>query len=133
MKGFTNNIHGRPKGVPNKITTELRSMLNDFVTEQFDTIKQDFGRLEPKEKLIYYEKLLQYCLPKNAKAGLDPEEEKVERPLFETVLCYELDLNKVKYPELKEMLERSEVFMRNKQNATVRFEIPDNSRQYETE
>jgi hypothetical protein len=131
MKGFTNNIHGRPKGVPNKITSELRSMLNDFVTEQWETIKQDFGRLESKERLIYYEKLLQYCLPKNGKAGLDSEEEKVELPLFETVLCYELDLEKVQYPELKEMIEKSEVFMSSRLGASVRIELPDNYRQYE--
>jgi hypothetical protein len=133
MKGFTNNIHGRPKGVPNKITSELRSMLNDFVTEQWETIKQDFGRLEPKDRLIYYERLLQYCLPKNSKLGLDSEEAKAEQPLFQTVLCYELDLEKVQYPDLKLMLEKSEVFMRTNQNATIRFEIPDNYRQYETE
>jgi hypothetical protein len=129
MKGFTNNMNGRPKGVPNKITSELRSLLNDFVTEQFESIKQDFGRLEPKERLIYYEKLLQYCLPKSGKGGLDSEEEKVEQPLFfETVHSYELDLEKIEYQDLKLMIEQSEVFMSTKQNAKVRIELPFNDR-----
>lgn len=134
MKGFTNNIHGRPKGVPNKITTELRTMLNDFVTEQWETIKQDFGQLQPKERLIYYEKLLQYCIPKNSKLGLDSEEAKTEQPLFfETVHSYELDLDKIEYQDLKAMIEQSEVFMSTKQNAKVRIELPFNGRQYEAE
>ncbi len=63
MKGFTNNIHGRPKGVPNKITSELRSLLHEFVLEEWEAIKGNFRLLEPKERLVYYEKLLQYCFP----------------------------------------------------------------------
>lgn len=131
MKGFTNNIHGRPKNVPNKITTELRSLISKFLSDQWEAITDDFKLLEPKDRLIYYERLLQYCIPKNSKLEIDSEEAKAEQPLFQTVLSYELDLDKVQYPELKEMIEKSEVFMRTNQNATIRIELPNNHRQYE--
>lgn len=124
---------GREKGVPNKITADLRAMLNDFLTVEWELIMQDFKQLELKERLIYYEKLLQYCLPKNNKSSLDSEEVKVEQPIFETVHCYELDLEKIKYPELRQMLEDSEVYRNTKQGALIRIELPDNHRKYESE
>ena len=36
MKGSTNNPNGRPKGKPNKITNELRSMISDFLTNEWE-------------------------------------------------------------------------------------------------
>lgn len=133
MKGFTNNIHGRPKGVPNKVTAELRSLLHDFVTEEWEAIKSDFRQLQPKERLIYYEKILQYCIPKNSKSGLDSEEAKIEQPIFETIHCYEIDLEKIQYQDLKEMIQDSEIFMSTRHKAQFRLELPDNHRQYEAE
>jgi hypothetical protein len=97
MKGHTNNPNGRPKNVPNRITSELRSMLHDFITEQWQSIKMDFERLEPKERLIYYEKLLQYVLPKN-KVEVDTI---TERPIFNGIdLDVENEIEKIRIFEL---------------------------------
>ena len=63
-KGQTNNPAGRPKGRPNKITAGLRTRINDFLNKNWDTLQNDFDKLEPKERLQFYEKLLQYGLPK---------------------------------------------------------------------
>lgn len=64
MKGKTNNPNGRPKGRKNKATLDLRQRINNFVIDKWDSIEADFEALEPKERLQFFEKLLQYSLPK---------------------------------------------------------------------
>jgi hypothetical protein len=56
MKGKTNNPNGRPVGVPNKVTKELRQII--------DKVKQDFEQLEPKDRIRLFVDLLQYAIPK---------------------------------------------------------------------
>lgn len=63
MKGKTNNPNGRPKGVPNKTTTDLRQWITGFIEDNRDQIKKDWLKLEPKERVILFEKLLKYSLP----------------------------------------------------------------------
>jgi hypothetical protein len=64
MKGHTNNPAGRPKGVQNKVTKELRERISDFLSGNWEQIKKDFQKLEPEKKLMIYEKLLQFTLPR---------------------------------------------------------------------
>jgi hypothetical protein len=63
-KGNTNNKEGRPKGIPNKITTELRILIHEFLSENWDQFKEDFEKLSPKDRAYFYEKLMQYDIPK---------------------------------------------------------------------
>jgi hypothetical protein len=63
MKGKTNNPNGRPKGVPNKTTTDLRQWITGFIEDNKKQIKKDWLKLEPKERVILFEKLLKYSLP----------------------------------------------------------------------
>lgn len=63
-KGITNNPNGRPKGSLNKSTTEMRELVTNFVSANLTTIQADFDQLEPKERLLFLEKLLGYTLPK---------------------------------------------------------------------
>lgn len=63
-KGRTNNPKGRPRGSINKLGQELREMIHDFLEQNFKTIKRDFEKLEPKDRLKIYIDLLQYSLPK---------------------------------------------------------------------
>ena len=55
---------GRKKGTPNKLTAELRQKINDFLNDNWNCLQKDFERLEPKDKLNFYEKLLQNGLPR---------------------------------------------------------------------
>lgn len=64
-KGQTNNTKGRPKGTPNKITQEVRSVIRNITTEYFnsDQFIHDFSMLEPKDRIQAMEKLLKYHIP----------------------------------------------------------------------
>ena len=63
-KGRTNNPYGRPTGTPNRITADVRASIKQLVDENLEQIKADFATLEPKDRLIIFERLLQYCIPK---------------------------------------------------------------------
>ncbi|WP_221175704.1 hypothetical protein [Rufibacter immobilis] len=60
---MTNNPNGRKPGVPNKVTTGMRERVNAFLDENFDIVQEDFKKLEPKDKLLFYTKLLSFGLP----------------------------------------------------------------------
>jgi len=63
-KGHTNNPNGRPNGAKSKVTAGLRKRINDFLNDNWDNLEYDFAQLEPKERVNFYEKLLQYGLPR---------------------------------------------------------------------
>lgn len=62
-KGQTGNPNGRPKGSPNKATKDLRQWINAFIESQTERIQQDWKLLEPKDRIVLFEKLLKYSLP----------------------------------------------------------------------
>jgi len=64
QKGISGNPNGRPKGSGNKVTTDLRQAIADFLNDNWEKIQSDFDKLEPKDRLSFIEKLLQYNLPK---------------------------------------------------------------------
>lgn len=63
MSKFQKGEGGRPKGSPNKITAELREWISGFIHSNVDQIQQDFNSLEPKDRIMIFEKLLKYALP----------------------------------------------------------------------
>lgn len=65
MKKNTNNPNGRPKGTPNKITGELRTRIKDFLDDNFETVTDEFKKLDGEKKIQFYLKLIEYVLPKN--------------------------------------------------------------------
>jgi hypothetical protein len=62
-KGMTNNPNGRPKGIPNKSTNDLRQWVGEFIDGQREQILQDWQALEPKDRIIMFEKLMRFVLP----------------------------------------------------------------------
>lgn len=62
-KGMTNNKSGRPKGSRNKYTVDLREKVNELIEVNFETIQTDIDSLESRDRLMFIEKLLKYCLP----------------------------------------------------------------------
>jgi len=63
-KGQTNNVSGRPKGTPNKITTDLRQWINELLNDNRQTFEADLKKLEPHQRVAVFEKILSYALPK---------------------------------------------------------------------
>jgi hypothetical protein len=77
MRKSTNNPNGRPPGVPNKITAEVRSFLSDLISNNLDQLKKDFQSLEAKDRLIITERLLSYVIPKYSNIEIIEEKSQV--------------------------------------------------------
>jgi hypothetical protein len=54
----------KPKGARHKASAALRTRINNFLSDNWERIVEDFEQLEPKERLVFYERLMQYGLPK---------------------------------------------------------------------
>ena len=67
---------GRKKGTPNEVTKDLRERVSNFLTDNWSLIESDFKKLEPKERLIFYERLMSYGLPKLQSVGIAVESKK---------------------------------------------------------
>lgn len=63
-KGKTGNPKGRPKGATNKANRPLKENIANFLQSQWPAIERDLKRLEPKDRVTIYEKLLSFVLPR---------------------------------------------------------------------
>ena len=57
---------GRPLGSRNKSTVNLREKVTEFITKNWEGVQSDFEALEPKDRLAYLERLLNFSIPKLA-------------------------------------------------------------------
>lgn len=62
-KGKTNNPAGRKAGTPNKSTSDLRITVQYFLEKNMTSLQENFDMLEPRDKLLFVEKMLKYTLP----------------------------------------------------------------------
>ena len=65
QKGTT-KTGGRQKGSPNKVTSAVKECISKMLTDytNSETFLKDFAELEPKERLMIAEKLMNYVVPK---------------------------------------------------------------------
>ncbi len=75
-KGVINNPAGRKKGTPNKATAELKQWIQCLIDDNRIQLEQDLMRLDPKDRWIIVERLMQYTTPKmaNIEAKLSDED-----------------------------------------------------------
>lgn len=64
---------GRQKNTPNKITSVTRQTISEFIAEYQNSglMFKDFKRLEPRDRLMVVEKLLNYTIPKMQAQALE--------------------------------------------------------------
>jgi hypothetical protein len=56
---------GRSKGVPNKVSAELKEVLNEYCMNEFQYLNANIERLTLHERIILFTKVLPFVLPKN--------------------------------------------------------------------
>jgi len=56
------NRKGRPKGAKDKATADIRANISAFIAHNWQGIQASYEKLEPKEQLIFFEKLLKYSV-----------------------------------------------------------------------
>ena len=68
-------VGGRAKGVPNKLTLELRERIKLFLEDNFSLVERDFQTLEPEKRIALFERYLKFVLPQlqSAEIGLSLE------------------------------------------------------------
>ena len=54
---------GRQKGALNKVNTDLRQSITDFLQHNFNAVTKEWATLEGKDKLVFYRDLLKYAIP----------------------------------------------------------------------
>jgi hypothetical protein len=63
---------GRQKGTPNKLSVSLREKISEFVEDETESILEEIAKLEGREKLEMYFKLLRYVMPPMQATAADP-------------------------------------------------------------
>jgi hypothetical protein len=56
---------GRSKGVPNKVSSELKEVLSSYCQNEFQYLNANIERLSLSERLVFFLKVLPFILPKN--------------------------------------------------------------------
>jgi hypothetical protein len=63
---------GRPKGSPNRLTSDLKTRIAQIVQTGFEsTLETDLKALEAKDRVNAYLKFLEYLLPKQRESKID--------------------------------------------------------------
>lgn len=85
-KGNTNNPAGRKKGTPNKLTADLRQRINEVLENNWHNIEADIKALEPKDRLMFIEKLLKYTVPTLQATSLNVDFEKLSDEQLDEII-----------------------------------------------
>src|SRR5882724_3235149 len=68
----------KKKGSNNRLQSEIKEKITDFLNEKLDSIEEVFKEVAPKDKLRFLGELLGYVLPKS-------KEVSVEKPVDEGI------------------------------------------------
>jgi len=63
-KGESGNLLGRPTGSKNKVSEEIRSTIETFISSKMSEIQTLWDKLEPKEQALFLAKILDFSIPK---------------------------------------------------------------------
>jgi hypothetical protein len=83
-KGISGNTLGRPIGAKGK--NNLREFIIEFLEHNTERIKKDFELLEPKDRIVLFEKLLKYSLPTLQSTTLSTNLDKLTDTELDTII-----------------------------------------------
>lgn len=86
-KGTSGNPKGRPRGAKTKIKGDILAQVKEFIENNMEDIQEDYDLLEPKEKMQFLIKLLEFAIPK-ATAPKEEEAEEYKYPNGMNLLQY---------------------------------------------
>lgn len=73
-KGESGNVNGRPKGVPNKVTGDMRELAMQFTKDNWVTLQADFDLLKsPKDRLSFRLALLEFVMGRMTRVEMKAE------------------------------------------------------------
>ena len=72
-KKGTPKTGGRTAGTPNKISVGMKDFITKLVYKNRKQIEKDLQELQPKERLLILEKLMQYVIPKHREVEISGE------------------------------------------------------------
>lgn len=73
-KGQTNNPNGRPKGAPNKVTTDIREAFSELIANNIDKLDiwiSEVAKKDPAKALTIIIDLSEFVIPKLARSDID--------------------------------------------------------------
>lgn len=79
---------GRVAGTPNKVTSLTKAAISQLLTNYKDSglMDSDFRSLEPKDRMMIAEKLMQYTMPKIQSVEVDLSENMRKRTIEDRLL-----------------------------------------------
>lgn len=86
VKGQSGNKAGKPKGAVSKKTADLRKWITGFIDDNKEKIEEDWIKLDPKDRLIMFERLLKYTLPTLQATSLDVDFEKMSDQQLDEII-----------------------------------------------
>ena len=82
-KGKSGNKNGRPKGRGNFITMDMRSWIKKLLEDNQQQFEADMKKLEAHQRVVMFEKLLSYVVPKCQAIEIDTGAKKFQEEVDE--------------------------------------------------
>lgn len=64
VKGKSGNPKGRPKGAKDRVKGDILAQVKEFIETNMESIQEDYDALDPKERMQFLLKLLEFAIPK---------------------------------------------------------------------
>ena len=74
---FAEGNEGRPKGIPNKTTTEIREAFSELLQGNLEQLKVDIASLEPASRVKLLLDMAQFVVPKLRNVDLKTDEKEI--------------------------------------------------------
>lgn len=64
---------GRKRGTPNKVNATLREFIGKIIDDNRERIIEDLQELDPYQRLLFIERLINYVLPKQSSVDIQSQ------------------------------------------------------------